>query len=123
MPARAPVVVAAEQALVERLRERGHPFVRVAERKTFINRDLDEMTVQLAVNAGPPATFGPLTFKGREAVEESYLRRLAEWPQGGAYDQRDRKSVVTGKSVAERVELGGRRIMKKKKEEQNRTNQ
>src|SRR3546814_7678168 len=63
-------------------------FARVAERKTFINRDLDEMTVQLAVNAGPPATFGPLTFKGREAVEESYLRRLAEWPQGGAYDQR-----------------------------------
>src|SRR3546814_2288006 len=29
MPARAPVVVAAEQALVERLRERGHPFARV----------------------------------------------------------------------------------------------
>src|SRR3546814_10492572 len=70
-----------------RLRERGHPFARVAERKTFINRDLDEMTVQLAVNAGPPATFGPLTFKGREAVEESYLRRLAEWPQGGTYDR------------------------------------
>src|SRR3546814_8755057 len=46
------------------------------------------MTVQRAVNDGPPATFGPLTFKGREAVEESYLRRLAEWPQGGAYDQR-----------------------------------
>src|SRR3546814_20673982 len=88
MPARAPVVVAAEQALVERLRERGHPFARVAERKTFINRDLDEMTVQLAVNAGPPATFGPLTFKGRKAVEESYLRSLAEWPPRGAYDQR-----------------------------------
>src|SRR3546814_16378462 len=46
------------------------------------------MTVQLAVNAGPPATSGPLTFQGSEAVEESYLRRLAEWPQGGAYAQR-----------------------------------
>src|SRR3546814_17235033 len=95
MPARAPVVVAAEQALVERLRERGHPFARVAERKTFINRDLDEMTVQLAVNAGPPATFGPLTFKGREAVEESYLRRLAEWPQGRSEERRVGKECVS----------------------------
>src|SRR3546814_12617382 len=30
----------------------------------------------------------------------------------------DRKSVVEGKSVAVRVDLGGRRIIKKKKEEQ-----
>src|SRR3546814_13280235 len=29
---------------------------------------------------------------------------------------RDRKSVVTGKSVSVRVDLGGRRIMKKKKQ-------
>src|SRR3546814_16227844 len=45
MPARAPVVVAAEQALVERLRERGHPFARVAERKTFIHRRSEERRV------------------------------------------------------------------------------
>src|SRR3546814_6628106 len=70
------------------------------------------MTVQLAVNAGPPATFGPLTFKGREAVEESYLRRLAEWPQGGAYDQRvlrdlQRQFSDTGLFSTVNAETGG----------------
>ena len=88
MPARAPAVVAAEQALVELLQERGHPFARVAERKTFINREANEMTVRLAVDAGRPATFGPLAFEGRQAVEEGYLRRVADWPEGAAYDRR-----------------------------------
>src|SRR3546814_19994049 len=34
---------------------------------------------------------------------------------------RDRKSVVSGKSVLVRVDLGGRRIIKKKNKEKNRT--
>src|SRR3546814_17891434 len=33
----------------------------------------------------------------------------------GAADVEDRKSVVSGKSVSVRVDLGGRRIMKKKR--------
>src|SRR3546814_12554221 len=74
MPARAPVVVAAGQAPVERLRERGHPFARVAVRKPVIHRDLDELTVQLAVNAGPPPTFGPPPLNRRAAGEECHLR-------------------------------------------------
>lgn len=88
MPARAPAVVAAEQSLVERLQERGYPFATVAERKTFINRETKEMTVRLAIDAGPAATFGPLAFKGQEEVEEDYLRRVAEWQQGAVYDRR-----------------------------------
>src|SRR3546814_14315958 len=38
----------------------------------------------------------------------------------GAGSAVDRKSVVSGKSVSVRVDLGGRRIIKKKKTEQNR---
>src|SRR3546814_18656931 len=34
-------------------------------------------------------------------------------------EDRDRKSVVTGKSVSGRVDLGGRRIIKKKKNRDN----
>src|SRR3546814_9418898 len=34
---------------------------------------------------------------------------------GNRRDQEDRKSVVSGKSVSVRVDLGGRRIIKKKK--------
>jgi translocation and assembly module TamA len=88
MPARAPAVVAAEQALVGHLQERGYPFARVADRKTFINRETKEMTVRLSAESGPAATFGPLVFKGHESVEEAYLREIAEWPQGSPYDRR-----------------------------------
>jgi translocation and assembly module TamA len=88
MPARAPAVVAAEQDLVEHLQERGYPFARVGERKTFINRESSEMTVRVAIDAGRPATFGPLAFRGHEAVEEGYLRRIADWPEGAVYDRR-----------------------------------
>lgn len=88
MPARAPAVVAAEQALVGQLQERGFPFARIAERKTFINRETKELTVHLAVDSGPAATFGPLTFKGRQSVKESYLREIAQWPEGEPYDRR-----------------------------------
>src|SRR3546814_11058503 len=39
-------------------------------------------------------------------------RHLPDWPARGAGD---RKSVVLGKSVTVRVDLGGRRLMKKKR--------
>src|SRR3546814_20997418 len=41
-------------------------------------------------------------------------RRDGAW-KGGADPRRDRKSVVEGKSVSVRVDLGGRRILKQKK--------
>src|SRR3546814_13267349 len=55
------------QDLVEHLQERGHPFARIADRKTFIDRSTNEMTVRLTVDAGRPATFGPLAFARSEA--------------------------------------------------------
>src|SRR3546814_9278898 len=41
--------------------------------------------------------------------------RHARPPASGRGRRRDRKSVVSGKSVAVRVDIGGRRIIKKKK--------
>ena len=88
MPARAPVVVGAEQTLVSLLQERAYPFARVRERKTFVNNEKAEMTVRLIVDAGPAATFGPLALTGYEEVEEAYLRRAVGWPEGEPYDRR-----------------------------------
>src|SRR3546814_20417220 len=49
---------------------------------------------------------------GARAVERGYLVIAAR----GAGLDLDRKSVVSGKSVSVRVDLGGRRIIKKKKQ-------
>src|SRR3546814_20954098 len=48
------------------------------------------------------------------------ILRVTPWPWTGSsrisvLPDRDRKSVVSGQSVSERVDLGGRRIIKKKK--------
>lgn len=88
MPARAPAVVAAEQSLIGQLQERGYPFATIGGRKTFIDRDSNEMTVELSVESGPKTSFGPLAFSGQKEVEESYLREIAEWPEGEIYDRR-----------------------------------
>src|SRR3546814_20042890 len=65
---------------------------------------------------GPPPPEGPLG-----APEPLHLPAAPEEPggagEGGAGgERRDRKSVVKGKSVSVRVDLGGRRIIKKKKQ-------
>src|SRR3546814_21083020 len=51
----------------------------------------------------------------REAWADHVNERLAELDIDARIDQ-DRKSVVSGKSVSVRVDLGGRRIIKKKKQ-------
>src|SRR3546814_11492907 len=58
----------------------------------------------------PPATSGCLPMPNAK----HHCRR--RWPTGGPTRiYGDRKSVVQGKSVSVRVDLGGRRIIKKKK--------
>lgn len=93
MPARAPAIVAAERRLITLLQERGHPFARVAERRTFVDREKTDMRVDLAVDAGPQATFGALSFTGQEGVDTDYLRRIAEWPEGSLFDRRVLRDV------------------------------
>src|SRR3546814_20425154 len=46
---------------------------------------------------------------------EAHVKRLRKRGDMPAFRDADRKSVVWGKSVSGRVDLGGRRIMKKKK--------
>ena len=88
MPARAPAIVAAEQSLVGLLQERGHPFARIAERRTFVDHEKTAMTVRLAVDAGAAATLGPLSFTGQQLVATEYLYRIANWQEGVPYDRR-----------------------------------
>src|SRR3546814_17644363 len=53
------------------------------------------------------------------AVELDLVVLVKQRAFAGQRQQRDRKSVVSGKSVSVRVDLGGRRIIKKKNNESN----
>lgn len=88
MPARAPDVRTAEKKAVDVLMARGYPFAKGGRLKATVRHDAKEMTVQLPIDAGPPAVFGPLQISGLKSVQEDYIRRLAVWPEGEAFDQR-----------------------------------
>src|SRR3546814_16957171 len=82
--------------------------------EAFGVRAVEGLFHRLAQDAGfnGDATFqtGKDAVGGGEDAACSILRRAALRPVQG-----DRKSVVLGKSVSVRVDLGGRRIIKKKK--------
>ncbi|MGH6914922.1 MAG: autotransporter assembly complex protein TamA, partial [Geminicoccales bacterium] len=88
MPARAPDVLSAEKKAVETLQSRGHPFAKSGHLTATVRHDKREMTVQLPIDAGPPAAFGDLRITGLTSVEEDYIRRIAVWSEGAAFDQR-----------------------------------
>ena len=88
MPARAPSIVAAQEAWVKLMTERAFPLAKVRDRKAVIDRDGDTMRVSVAVQPGPRARFGPVSVEGVEQVEEQHVMALLPWGEGEAYDSR-----------------------------------
>lgn len=88
MPARAPDVRSAEKKAVDVLLSRGYPFAKSGRLKATVRHDAREMTVELPIDAGPPAVFGALRITGLKSVEEDYIRRIAVWPEGETFDRR-----------------------------------
>src|SRR3546814_11314021 len=75
--------------------------------------------VQLPVTGNDPATHRATPVKRHARIADGAPKALWERLQPRAFlpwrgETRDRKSVVKGKSVYVRVDLGGRRIIKKK---------
>lgn len=93
MPARGDDVLRIEQALLDHLRENGHPNPLLVDRKAVVNHDTSEMTVTLQVDPGPQATFGQLTIEGLKTVEEDYVRYVIAWPEGDPWDRRKLEEV------------------------------
>src|SRR3546814_14508543 len=59
---------------------------------------------------------GPTTAgMSNERIPFARARDLTRVGDGGGVDDEDRQSVVSGKSVSARVDLGGRRLIQKKK--------
>lgn len=107
-PARAPEVLAAQQRLTDLLGDRGYPLAKVEDRKTFVQQATRTMTVQVKVDAGPLARFGPLTITGADDVEDEYLQRLVTWKEGARYDRREveiTRRAVTNTDLFSTVQL------------------
>lgn len=102
-PFRADDVLQAEQELVRRLRNSGHPFAKADKRRLVADFSSDTMDVELNITPGPSATFGPLSVvtKGKATVAVEFLRREIPIKEGDVYSRRElndarRKLLGTG---------------------------
>lgn len=74
-PARAEDVLAAEAALLRRLRQDGHPLARI-ERQVTVEHPAEAMDIDFQVQPGPRAGFADPVVTGTERVNPEVVRRV-----------------------------------------------
>ena len=84
-PAAAADILAAEGRLVAALRDAGHPFAAVPDRRAVVDHARQIMDVTFAVSPGPPATLGVVTFVGNERMELEALQTRVPFEPGTPY--------------------------------------
>lgn len=86
--ARSTDILGAEARLLGRLADEAHPLATLAHREAIVDHRDRSMTVEVRIDPGPFARFGPVALEGLGGVQESYVRGLIPWRQGEPYDQR-----------------------------------
>ncbi|MEP9376751.1 autotransporter assembly complex family protein [Aquabacter sp. CN5-332] len=71
--ARANLVIAAENVIVDRLRDAGHPFAKVVKKDVVADHAANTLNITFYVSPGPIATFGPFTVSGTESVDPRFV--------------------------------------------------
>ncbi|GAA3867460.1 autotransporter assembly complex family protein [Celeribacter arenosi] len=84
--ARAPVVGEAKDAAVSGWRAVSYAKARLADQSIVADHPNKELDVALAIDPGPEVRFGKLSFSGDTGVRENHLRRMANLPEGKAFD-------------------------------------
>ena len=88
-PARAAAVNGAQETLLTRLREAGHPFASVPGRDITVDHDTKTMEIVYRVQPGPRARFAQPVVEGSENVSQDLLRRASGVLAGQPYDPRE----------------------------------
>lgn len=85
IPAEAKPIADAQTRLIETLRDRGRPFAKVDDRVATIDRAAKTMSVVLTIDAGPTASFGPVTIEGLDTLDPAFVRGKIPWREGDRY--------------------------------------
>lgn len=88
-PALAAAIAAADAAVRNWYRRRGHAFPEVEPQKVVVDHQLRGVFVTQVVRPGLRHTLGTVLFRGDDGgVSQDYLRRLRTWKPGAQYDSR-----------------------------------
>ncbi|MFD1701815.1 autotransporter assembly complex family protein [Methylopila henanensis] len=85
-PAPSGVVFAAEAKIVDRLRNEGFPFAKVASREVVADHARNQLDVTINVASGPRSPFGEVTVNGTREVDPEVVRGRVPFEPGDRYD-------------------------------------
>ncbi|MCF8063590.1 MAG: autotransporter assembly complex protein TamA [Deltaproteobacteria bacterium] len=85
-PARAADIVETKDRLLERLKNHGYPFAKAQQPKAVVNHTRRTVRVELSLDPGPQARFGPAIVSGLDRLEEPFVRTKLAWEENGLYD-------------------------------------
>ncbi len=93
--ARVSVIEGAASAGVAGWRDVGHAKANVSGQSITADHRNQKLDVDVDLDPGPQATFGELVYKGKSAVREERIRKIADLPAGQTFDPETAKQVAT----------------------------
>ncbi|MFC0278909.1 autotransporter assembly complex family protein [Falsigemmobacter intermedius] len=114
-PARSGVIRQAAEAAIDHWRDGGHAKARIADEAVTANHKDRLINARIRLDQGPVVTFGKLTFRGRTAMREGRLYKIAGLTEGERYspeelakaaDRLRRTGVFRSVSLVEADTLG-----------------
>lgn len=85
-PARARDILAAQDQVITALARRAYPLARIVDDKVVVDHATNGLSVDLVIDTGPKAPFGPVTVRGLTGVEEDFVRNRLPWTEGEPFD-------------------------------------
>ena len=74
-------LLAAVEALPEKMQRQGYPLAEVLDSSYTLNREKALLNADVLLRTGPPALMGRIEVRGAEEVNAEYVRRLAPWDE------------------------------------------
>lgn len=84
--ARAKPVLDAQGKLLRALAEQGYPLARQVDRRVVVDHAAQSMRVEVEVDTGPLARFGPVRVTGVERLDEAWVLNRIPWREGDRFD-------------------------------------
>ncbi|HET8727365.1 MAG TPA: autotransporter assembly complex family protein [Alphaproteobacteria bacterium] len=85
-PARSSAILATEDQLIAQMRRQGHPFAAVPDREAVVDHATREMFLTYALEPGPAAILGEVSFEGLQRVDEGFVRARVPFEVDDPYD-------------------------------------
>lgn len=79
-------ILDAEDAVLERLGNKGYPFAKIIKRDVIADQAKHAVFVTLHISSGPLTYFGPVTIIGQKTIRTRFFEKKLAWCDGDRYN-------------------------------------